>query len=72
MNLPSMRLVGYRQVWRYLDGQTSYQEMQEHAIVATRQLAKRQITWCRSESLAEWYDPYESGIFNKIWENIHN
>ena len=70
LNLPSMRLVGYRQVWRYLDGQTKYEEMQEHAIVATRQLAKRQITWCRSENGAEWYDALEKGIFTKILENI--
>ncbi len=70
LSVPSMRLVGYRQVWRYLDGQTSYEEMQEHAIVATRQLAKRQITWCRSESQAKWYDPHETGIFSKILENL--
>jgi len=72
LKLPAMRLVGYRQVWRYLDGQTRYEEMQEHAIMATRQLAKRQITWCRGESHAEWYDPHESGIFSKILENLDN
>jgi tRNA dimethylallyltransferase len=72
LNLPSMRLVGYRQVWRYLDGLSSYEEMQEHAIIATRQLAKRQITWCRSESHAKWYDPHEPAIFSKILENIEN
>ena len=72
LKLPSMRLVGYRQVWRYLEGQTSYEEMQEQAIIATRQLAKRQITWCRSESLAEWYDSYEPAIFSKILENLEN
>ena len=70
LDLPSMRLVGYRQVWRYLDGQTSYSEMQEHAIVATRQLAKRQITWCRSEQGGNWYDPYNSGIFTEILRNL--
>jgi len=70
--LPSMRLVGYRQVWRYLDGETSYEEMQDHAVIATRQLAKRQITWCRSEKNAEWYDPYQSGIFSKILQNLEN
>lgn len=70
LNLPSMRLVGYRQIWRYLDGQTSYEEMQEHGIVATRQLAKRQITWCRSENEAKWYDPQEKGVFSKILENL--
>ncbi len=72
LSLPSMRLVGYRQVWRYLDGLTSYEEMQEHAIIATRQLAKRQITWCRSESQAKWYDSHEPEIFSKIVENLEN
>jgi len=70
--MPSMRLVGYRQVWRYLEGQTGYEEMQEHAIIATRQLAKRQITWCRSESHGNWYDPLESGILSKILQNLEN
>jgi tRNA dimethylallyltransferase len=46
--LPSIRSVGYRQVWAYLSGQISEEEMREKAIVATRQLAKRQITWLRS------------------------
>ncbi|MEM6998557.1 MAG: tRNA (adenosine(37)-N6)-dimethylallyltransferase MiaA [Pseudomonadota bacterium] len=72
LSLPSMRLVGYRQVWRYLDGQTSYEEMREHAIIATRQLAKRQITWCRSETDAKWHDPMESGILSKIRQNLEN
>ena len=72
LNLPSMRLIGYSQVWRYLDGQIRYEEMREYAIVATRQLAKRQITWCRSESRAAWYDPYGSGIFSKILGNLDN
>jgi tRNA dimethylallyltransferase len=72
LSLPSMRLVGYRQVWRYLDGQTNYEEMQEHAIIATRQLAKRQITWCRSEENAEWYDPHQTGTFSKILKNLEN
>ena len=70
LSMPSMRLVGYRQVWRYLDGQTSYEEMQEHAIIATRQLAKRQITWCRSEEGGEWHEPYKKGIFPQILENL--
>ncbi len=72
LSLPSMRLVGYRQVWRYLDGETNYEEMQEHAIIATRQLAKRQITWCRSENNAEWFDSDKTGIFSKILQNLDN
>jgi len=46
--LPSMRCVGYRQVWEYLDGRIGYQDMRETGIIATRQLAKRQLTWLRA------------------------
>lgn len=46
--LPSMRCVGYRQVWEYLDGHIGYQAMRETGIIATRQLAKRQLTWLRA------------------------
>ncbi|MBI3900255.1 MAG: tRNA (adenosine(37)-N6)-dimethylallyltransferase MiaA [Gammaproteobacteria bacterium] len=45
---PSMRTVGYRQIWNYLTGLVDYNEMVEQAIAATRQLAKRQLTWLRS------------------------
>jgi tRNA dimethylallyltransferase len=47
-HLPSMRAVGYRQVWAYLEGKLDYDEMHERGIIATRQLAKRQLTWLRS------------------------
>ncbi len=47
-DMPSMRCVGYRQVWDYLDGSLSYDEMKERGVIATRQLAKRQLTWLRS------------------------
>jgi tRNA dimethylallyltransferase len=46
--MPSMRAVGYRQVWEYLDGSIDHARMRENAIAATRQLAKRQLTWLRS------------------------
>ncbi|OCF96854.1 tRNA (adenosine(37)-N6)-dimethylallyltransferase MiaA [Gilliamella sp. wkB308] len=46
-NLPSIRCVGYRQMWEYLSGEISYDEMVFKGICATRQLAKRQITWLR-------------------------
>jgi tRNA dimethylallyltransferase len=47
INYPSMRSVGYHQVWQYLDGETSIDELYELGVAATRQLAKRQITWLR-------------------------
>ena len=45
--LPALKSVGYRQVWQYLEGRLSRQEMEQAAIAATRQLAKRQLTWLR-------------------------
>ena len=48
LSMPSMRCVGYRQAWEYLDGEYDAAEMRERGIIATRQLAKRQLTWLRS------------------------
>lgn len=47
-NLPAVRTVGYRQIWNYLLNSISYTEMQDLSLIATRQLAKRQLTWLRS------------------------
>ncbi|HTT07891.1 MAG TPA: tRNA (adenosine(37)-N6)-dimethylallyltransferase MiaA [Gammaproteobacteria bacterium] len=52
--LPSMRVVGYRQAWRYCAGEDDLAAMTEKAITATRQLAKRQLTWLRDETDAHW------------------
>ena len=54
--LPSIRSVGYRQAWDYLDGKIGKEEMSERAIIATRQLAKRQFTWLRSWESLHWLD----------------
>jgi tRNA dimethylallyltransferase len=48
LGLPSMRCVGYRQAWEYLDGAIDYRTMRDKGIFATRQLCKRQITWLRA------------------------
>lgn len=50
--LPSVRCVGYRQIWDYLDGVVDFATMQDKAVAATRQLAKRQLTWLRKEAEA--------------------
>ena len=55
-DLPSMRSVGYRQMLSYIQGDCSYQAMTERAIIATRQLAKRQFTWLRAEKELHWLD----------------
>ena len=54
--LPAIRAVGYRQVWDYLDGKIDYNLMRNRAIVATRQLAKRQMTWLRSDQGLSLYN----------------
>jgi len=55
-DLPSMRCVGYRQMWEAQEGRMSYPEMRERGIYATRQLAKRQITWLGNSFTAEIFD----------------
>jgi len=50
LSLPSMRCVGYRQIWQHLDGEFDRRQMIDRAVAATRQLAKRQITWLRKQS----------------------
>ncbi len=56
-DLPAIRSVGYRQVWAWLAGEYDYATMIEKAIVATRRLAKRQLTWLRREQDALWLEP---------------
>lgn len=56
-HLPAVRAVGYRQIWDYLNGKIDYTQMRDRAIVATRQLAKRQMTWLRSEKGISVYNP---------------
>ena len=55
-DLPAMRCVGYRQMWQYLDGECNFEQMRERGIAATRQLAKRQLTWLRSWQNLTWLD----------------
>lgn len=55
-DLPSIRCVGYRQMWSYLEGEISYDEMVYRGVCATRQLAKRQITWLRGWEGVHWLD----------------
>ena len=65
-DLTSMRMVGYRQVWSYLAGRLNYSEMQEKTVIATRQLAKRQITWLRREENTTWFDSYRPEIAQEL------
>ncbi len=63
---PSMRSVGYRQLWAHLDGECSLDEAVARAVAATRQLAKRQITWLRAEEGLKSFDPLEPGAIDAI------
>ncbi|MEC9359160.1 MAG: tRNA (adenosine(37)-N6)-dimethylallyltransferase MiaA [Pseudomonadota bacterium] len=56
-DMPSMRAVGYRQMWRHLDGETSLEQAVDQGIAATRQFAKRQLTWLRTETDVHYLDP---------------
>jgi len=69
---PSMRLIGYRQLWAHLEGRETLDAAVEKAVVATRQLARRQLTWLRAEPDAEWFDPSERGTPRRIAERIEN
>lgn len=73
-DMPSIRAVGYRQVWQYLDGAFNYEEMQQQIIIATRQLAKRQMTWLRSwQGEIEWFDSEDKNVAQNMQDflNIH-
>jgi tRNA dimethylallyltransferase len=71
-DLPSIRAVGYRQVWRYLEGELSLEEMIQQGIVATRQFAKRQFTWLRSEKEGIWFNSLKKNIYSKVLNQLKN
>jgi len=70
--LPSMRSVGYRQAWEHLEGATSFEEFRRAGIAASRQLAKRQITWLRSMRDAAVIDPLEPSAPEKLRASIES
>jgi len=66
LNLPSIRCVGYRQMWQYLDNDYDFNEMCEKSIAATRQLAKRQLTWLRGWENTHTLDTFSSNNLSKV------
>lgn len=71
--LPSIKSVGYRQMWQYLAGEIHYDDMVEKSIIATRQLAKRQLTWLRSwQGLQEFEDSTASNLSTALTRSIGN
>ncbi|MBC8118923.1 MAG: tRNA (adenosine(37)-N6)-dimethylallyltransferase MiaA, partial [Burkholderiaceae bacterium] len=67
-DLPSMRSVGYRQAWHFIEGGCSHDEFRLAAIAATRQLAKRQMTWLRSMPDATVIEPSSAGAPTDLFE----
>lgn len=70
--LPSMRCVGYRQLWQYFAGESSLEEARYRGIVATRQLAKRQFTWLRSWENLQWLDTFAENNFDNVLKSLDN
>jgi len=70
--MPSIRAVGYRQIWSYLEGEITYADMQEKGIIATRQLAKRQFTWLRRETDAQQFYTEAPAIFETVLEAVQS
>jgi len=68
LELPSMRTVGYRQVWQFLDDEIDRQQMIDQSVAATRQLAKRQLTWLRNQPGLVWFVGY-NGIDSDSLQN---
>jgi tRNA dimethylallyltransferase len=70
--MPSMRCVGYRQVWDYLDGVLDFEQMRERGVIATRQLAKRQLTWLRSWPNLYQLDTNDTKVLAKALKIVEN
>lgn len=68
--LPAMRSVGYRQAWQYLDGELDQQQLLKQGIYASRQLAKRQLTWLRRVADGRWLDPEKPDIHEQTETTI--
>lgn len=66
LQTPALRAVGYRQVWQYLSGTINFATMQERAIVATRQLARRQLTWLRPEPVTQWFESTDPDLVVQV------
>lgn len=71
-SMNSMRAVGYRQVWQYLDGELTLERLIEQGSAATRQLAKRQLTWLRQWPDSEVFNDDDPLLFEQLLASIHN
>jgi tRNA dimethylallyltransferase len=72
LGLPSIRCVGYRQAWEYLDGTYDFATLREKGIAATRQLAKRQLTWLRSMPERIVVDCNDADAMAQVWQHVND
>ena len=71
-DLPAIRAVGYRQIWSHLSGEYSLEDARDKGIAATRQLAKRQITWLRGWSGLHWIDSEAKDVQEQVKNHLRN
>ena len=69
-SLPSMRCVGYRQAWQFLEGEINRDDLRNHGIFATRQLAKRQLTWLRGTQGVQVFDCLEPNLESAVRDSV--
>ncbi len=72
LSMPAIRAVGYRQVWELLSGESDYQSMVEKGIAATRQLAKRQLTWLRAETDCQWFNSEQADVAEQVLNSLQS
>ena len=70
LETPSVRTVGYRQLWQYVSGQCSLEESIERGIIATRQLAKRQLTWLRGDETFNQFDSTAPDLVSRVLKTL--
>jgi tRNA dimethylallyltransferase len=70
-NLPSMRAVGYRQLWEHLEGKLGYPQLEERIVIVTRQFAKRQFTWLRSDAAITWFNATDKKLLSKVLKYLN-
>lgn len=71
LDTPSVRCVGYRQLWHHLNGDWEIDEAVQRGIAATRQLAKRQLTWLRNSTSAEWLDATATDLTGQVLQRLN-
>jgi tRNA dimethylallyltransferase len=71
VGMPALRLIGYRQLWAHVEGRMDLDEAISRAIIATRQLARRQLTWLRAEPGAEWFDASDPALIDRVSGRIN-